>query len=211
MNPRPITSGLAALVVPESIQEGQESDRRGFDVEAEATVDSIGSIAALYRGAGYFLECITAVDQEDFRELWYQFNRLENRPDRHLIRLRLEADKTPTISHVFGAANWFEREAFDMMGIEIEGHPYLVRLLLPEDSDFHPLRRDQCIDDELREKREKARAKRLKALEKEKAAAAAAAATEAKASTSEPLASEAPDQASPRGPASEPPESGDPA
>ena len=69
-----------------------------------------------------------------------------------------------------------------MMGIQVTGHPNLKRLLLPEDADFHPLRRDQCIDDELRETREKRRAKRIAQAEKAKAKAEAEAAAEAAAS-----------------------------
>jgi len=177
----PITTAVSALVVPGSLREGEERERRGFDLEAEALPEQIVSVAALYRGAGYFLECLTAVDREDFRELWYQFNRFD-RCERHLVRVGLdENDTIPTVSHVYGSARWFEREAFDMMGIHVEGHPNLKRLLLPEDADFHPLRRDQCIDDELRETREKRRAKRIAQAEKAKAKAEAEAAAAAEA------------------------------
>ncbi len=162
------------MVLPGSLQPGEDRDRRGFDVEAEVSPGGIVAIANLFFGAGYALECITAVDQEDFRELWYQFNMLRGTPHRHLLRMPLdETEQVPSISHVFGSADWFEREAFDMMGVQVQGHPNLKRLLLPEDSDFHPLRRDQCIDDELRETRAARRTKRLAALEKERARAEA--------------------------------------
>ena len=48
----------------------------------------------------------------------------------------------PSVSAVTPAANWFEREIFDMFGLSFEGHPQLERILLPEDADFHPLLKD---------------------------------------------------------------------
>jgi NADH-quinone oxidoreductase subunit C len=48
----------------------------------------------------------------------------------------------PTISHVHPGANWHERESHDFFGIIFTGHPGLLPLLLPEDADFHPLRKD---------------------------------------------------------------------
>jgi NADH-quinone oxidoreductase subunit C len=171
-----LAPALRALVTSDSLHDGEDHARRGFDVEAEVSASAIVSIANLFAGAGYSLECITAVDQEDFRELWYQFNVLDGPPHRHLLRMQLdEREEVPSISHIFGSARWFEREAFDMMGIQVTGHPNLKRLLLPEDSDFFPLRRDQCIDDELRETRAGRRKKRLAAIEKAKAKAEAAA------------------------------------
>jgi len=68
-------------------------------------------------------------------------------------RLRLQvwcddADPVPSLVSVWPTADWLEREQFDLMGIVFEGHPYLVRLLMPEDWEGHPLRKDYPIGGE---------------------------------------------------------------
>ncbi len=56
---------------------------------------------------------------------------------------RDDSPKVPSLTEVWGAAEYHEREAFEMLGIVFEGHPDLRRLLLPEDwNDIPPLRKD---------------------------------------------------------------------
>lgn len=63
----------------------------------------------------------------------------------HRIRLKAmvgEGEKIPSVVGIWSTADWHEREAFDMYGVVFEGHPNLTRILMPEDWDGHPLRKD---------------------------------------------------------------------
>lgn len=61
-----------------------------------------------------------------------------------LLRVQLEEDdvKLPSISHLYGCAGWLEREVFDMYGMIFEGHKDLRRVLLYEEFEGFPLRKD---------------------------------------------------------------------
>lgn len=81
--------------------------------------------------------------REDAMEAVYDFNRFQAR---HRVALRVRVPRSrpelPTIQHIYPVAHWHERETHDFFGITFAGHGYLIPLLLPEDADYHPLRKD---------------------------------------------------------------------
>jgi NADH-quinone oxidoreductase subunit C len=85
------------------------------------------------------------VDPERF-ELVASFH---NHGTHHRTRLRVQvpADdpRAPSIVDVHPGADALEREAFDMFGVVFEGHPDLTRILMPEDWEGHPLRKDYAV------------------------------------------------------------------
>ncbi len=92
------------------------------------------------------LSCVDYLfwEEKEFRfEVVYNlFSLLKNR--RLFIKARVpEADPTmDSVTSFWPAANWYEREVWDMFGIEFKGHPHLKRILMYEEFKGHPLRKD---------------------------------------------------------------------
>ena len=99
-----------------------------------------------------FLSDISAVDYypdpptderpERFGVSYHLYSMLYNRRLRVKVFLAEEDPVAPTLTAIWAGANWLEREIHDMMGIGFDGHPDLRRLLMPDDWDGHPHRRD---------------------------------------------------------------------
>ena len=88
---------------------------------------------------------ITAVDypsrQQRFDVVWHFLSMYQNHRIRVKVAIR-EDEMLPTLTAIYPAANWFEREIFDMFGILFTGHPDLRRILTDYGFSGHPLRKD---------------------------------------------------------------------
>lgn len=92
-----------------------------------------------------FLQNLTAVDwiKEERIELVYHLWSYGSRQER-VVKIDLPRDKpeVASVADVWRAADWYEREQFDLFGVAFLGHPDLRRILLPDDWPGHPMRKD---------------------------------------------------------------------
>lgn len=97
-----------------------------------------------------FMSDLTCVDRhpaEPRFEVIYHLLSMKNK-ERIRLKVKLSGDdpNIDSITSVWPAANFFEREVFDLFGIRFAGHPHLRRLLMPEDWEGHPLRKDYPVE-----------------------------------------------------------------
>ena len=90
--------------------------------------------------------CVDRFPMEPRFEVNYQLVSMSRR-DRLRLKIKLSGSDPvmDSLVPVWPGANWLEREIFDLMGIQFTGHPDLRRILLPDDWQGHPLRRDYPV------------------------------------------------------------------
>ena len=90
-----------------------------------------------------FLRAISAVDRGDqFVSVYHLYSYAHGHGVVLHVYLGHDGPRVSSVADLWRAAEWHEREAFDMMGIVYEGHPDPHRILLPDDWEGHPLRKD---------------------------------------------------------------------
>jgi len=90
-------------------------------------------------------------DQNQIAVMYQLHSLTKNYRIRLKIYLPVENPVTPTLTTVFPAANWLERETYDFFGVIFEGHPNLKRILNVEDMIIFPLRKEYPLEDQTRE------------------------------------------------------------
>jgi NADH-quinone oxidoreductase subunit C len=125
----------------------QRVDRllKGYDLDVRVPPGQIVAAARILDAAGFAIDAVTGVDWIEQQEMEVVYDYFHPTAAlRVVVRARVPRaePELPTISEVFTGANWHERETHDFFGLRFLGHPNLKPFLLPEDADFHPLRKD---------------------------------------------------------------------
>ena len=134
---------------------GAVTDTKSFRGETTIMVDraSVTSVLRFLRDTPglvfNYLSDISAVDYypeynrpERFGVSYHLYSMLYNRRVRVKVFVPEDDATVSTATEIWMAANYLEREIFDMMGIRFDGHPDMRRILMPDDWDGHPQRRD---------------------------------------------------------------------
>jgi len=128
---------------------GGKFDRE--ELALEIAPEQIVSVCAYLKNQQQFvrLSAVTAVDwypEEPRFEVVYQLHSPErNRRLRLKCRVAGVNPEIDSVTAVWRGANWYERETFDLFGIRFRHHPDLRRIMMPEDWEGHPLRKDYPV------------------------------------------------------------------
>ena len=113
--------------------------------------DAIQMAATTVQAAGYnFFEDMTAVDWFPSAPRFQLSYHILSHSFKERIRLRVLLDEVDpqieTITPVWPSANYYEREVFDLFGIRFAGHPNLRRIMMPDDWEGYPMRKDYPVE-----------------------------------------------------------------
>lgn len=144
---------LARLLAwnPAAVQ-GAKFDRDELSINIDRSF--IREVGALLRDEAEcpfnFLADVTCVDWYPSEPRFEVVYHLLSIPNKERVRLKVRLDGSSpvveSVTSVWPAANFFEREVFDLFGIRFTGHPYLRRIQMPEDWEGHPLRKDYPVE-----------------------------------------------------------------
>jgi NADH-quinone oxidoreductase subunit C len=132
--------------------QGAKFDREEMTIYVDRS--SIREACALLRDdadcAFNFLSDVTCVDwypsEPRFEVVYHLLSISKKERVRLKVRLDSGSPAVESLTSVWPGANYFEREVFDLFGIRFTGHPYLRRILMPEDWEGHPLRKDYPVE-----------------------------------------------------------------
>jgi NADH-quinone oxidoreductase subunit C len=132
-------------------------EEAGFDrqeLSIRLRPEAIREAAALLRDDPQlrfvFLSDVTCLDwypaEPRFEVVYHLLSMRRKERLRLKVRLPGEDPRVDSVTSVWPGANFFEREVFDLFGIQFEGHPHLRRIMMPENWQGHPLRKDYPVE-----------------------------------------------------------------
>jgi len=129
----------------DSVQRRSNLDWPAINVSAHQLVELCKKLRDEY--AFDMLMDVTAVDWEKERPRFTVIYHFLSRERGHYLRVACNCEnddvpEAPSIVHLWGGANWHEREVYDMFGIKFIGHPNLKRILMWEGYSYYPLRKE---------------------------------------------------------------------
>ena len=148
MDAAAIIAALTGLVPGASYEAGTSVDFATVYVPADRLV---ATCAALFDAPPLRFTVLVEITAADYLPRDPRFEvvyHLLSIPNRARLRLKVrvaEGGTIPTVQGVWRSAAWLEREVYDMFGIIADGHPDLRRLLMPEDWEGHPARKDYPV------------------------------------------------------------------
>ena len=121
-----------------------EAEVTGAEVRATAKAEVAWEVCRFFREAGFeYLNCLSGADWVTRLEVVYNLSSLQQHTRVHLrVPVNRDAPVLRTVTDLWPAANWHERECYDLFGVRFDGHPDHRRILLPEDWVGYPLRKD---------------------------------------------------------------------
>jgi NADH-quinone oxidoreductase subunit C len=144
---------IASLIAPFEAIEAEERKYASSDVTYHAITVPMSdwvpfAVHALDLGFDTFIDLFAVDHFRDAPRFEVTLNLLSmTANERILISTRVPYDdpSLPTLTDVFAGANFYEREVYDLLGVDFVGHPDLTRILMPDDWEGHPLRKDYDI------------------------------------------------------------------
>ncbi len=140
---------IPAVLALKAIATGAKFDRNELTLTV-ARENNVAAAQAL-KAAGYnFLETVTCVDwypsEPRFQVTYHILSHTLKARIRLIVLLDGESPAIDSIIPVWPSANFYEREVFDLFGIHFGGHPNLKRIMMPEDWQGNPLRKDYPVE-----------------------------------------------------------------
>ena len=143
---------LGVTATPQAVRD----DIPTFWVSKEDIHEGIRSLRSRIPAPYKMLYDLTAIDERsrthrdgqppsDFTVVYHFYSFERNEYVRLKVALEQNQLSLPTITDIYPAANWYEREVFDLFGVRFLNHPDMTRIMMPEDWVGHPLRKDYPV------------------------------------------------------------------